>query len=114
MNRLFQRNPQRLSTGKRPLRKRTRTVRANQTIHEDEIYLKAIETFIQYLDAKQADTFWLMANHALIEDMFRALCEEDDQEDLLPALRVLHRDPGFSAALDASLLDLVLNRSPIA
>jgi hypothetical protein len=83
-------------------------------VYEDAIYVKAVETFIQYLDAKQGDRFWLIANHGLMEEMFRALCESEDENNLLPAIKVLERDPGFSAALDASLLNLVLQNSLVA
>jgi hypothetical protein len=83
-------------------------------IYESELFEKALETFIDYLEEKQEDTFWLMVNHQLIEDMFRALNESEDSDCLLPALKVLERDPAFSERLDINLLNLVLQYNCIA
>ncbi|KPJ88911.1 MAG: hypothetical protein AMS17_03885 [Spirochaetes bacterium DG_61] len=91
-----------------------KTVQERAMVRENEIYFKAIETFIRYLEEKQNDKFWLVVNHHLLEDMFRALLESEDENSLLPALKVLQKDPGFSAVLDANLLNVVLQYSLVA
>ena len=79
-----------------------------------QIYLKAVETFIEYLESKQEDTYWLMGNCKLLEEMFKALCESEEPDNLLPALRVLEKDPGFSELLEKKILTLVLHNSLVA
>ena len=79
-----------------------------------QIYEKAVETFIDYLESKQQDTYWLMGNHKLIEEMFKALYYSEEPESLLPALKILEKDPCFSELLEKNILNLILHHTLVA
>ena len=71
-----------------------------------EMYSKFIEGFIEYLELKVNDKFWLMTNHNLVEAMFDALYNTEETDDLLPALKILEKDPVFASILDKTTLFL--------
>jgi len=77
------------------------------------MYSKFIESFIDYLESKLNDKFWLMTNHNLVDAMFDALANAEGTDDLLPALKILEKDPAFSSILDENTLFL-LNRQETA
>jgi hypothetical protein len=77
------------------------------------MYSKFIESFIDYLELKLNDKFWLMTNHNLVEAMFDALYNTEETDDLLPALKILEKDPAFASILDKTTLFL-LNRQETA
>ncbi len=78
-----------------------------------EMYSKFVEKFIDYLESKLSDKFWLMTNHNLVDAMFEALYNADGTDDLLPALKILEKDPAFASILDETTLFL-LNRQEMA
>ena len=79
----------------------------------NEMYSRFVERFIEYLETKLSDKFWLMTNHNLIDTMFDALSRAEGTEGLLPALKILEKDPAFASILDKTTLFL-LNRQEIA
>ena len=78
-----------------------------------EMYSKFIDSFIEYLESKLNDKFWLMTNHNLVDSMFDALANSEGTDDLLPAIKILEKDPVFSSILDENTLFL-LNRQESA
>ena len=78
-----------------------------------EMYSKFIDSFIEYLESKLNDKFWLMTNHNLVDSMFDALANSEETDDLLPAIKILEKDPVFSSILDENTLFL-LNRQESA
>ncbi len=78
-----------------------------------EMFSKFVENFIDYLESKLNDKFWLMTNHKLVDGMFDALYNAEETDDLLPALKILENDPAFAAILDETTLFL-LNRQEMA
>ena len=78
-----------------------------------EMYSKFIDSFIEYLESKLNDKFWLMTNHNLVDSMFDALANSEGTDDLLPAIKILEKDPVFSSILDENTLYL-LNRQESA
>lgn len=79
----------------------------------NDLYERFMENFIDYLEEKLDDKFWLMTHHELIEDMFHALYQSEEIDGLLPALRILEKEPEFSALLDEITLKL-LNEQEMA
>ncbi len=78
-----------------------------------EMYSKFVEKFIDYLESKLNDKFWLMTNHKLVDAMFEALYDAEETDDLIPALKILEKDPTFASILDETTLFL-LNRQEMA
>ena len=79
----------------------------------NEMYSRFVESFIDYLESKLNDKFWLMTNHNLVNSMFDALYKAEGTEGLMPALKILEKDPAFASILDATTLFL-LNRQETA
>jgi hypothetical protein len=79
----------------------------------NEMYSRFVESFIEYLESKLEDKFWLMTNHNLVEDMFDALDRAEETGGLIPALKILEKDPAFASILDETTLFL-LNRQETA
>ncbi len=83
-------------------------------LYEIEIYEKAVCTFIEFLEEKQDDSNWLLKNQDLVIKMFTELIRSVEAGDLLPALRVLEKDPEFSSMLDENIRALLMQHNMVA
>jgi hypothetical protein len=83
-------------------------------VYEDELYEKALEAFIDYLEEKQNDRSWLAEHQDLVISIFCTLFKSEDSHDLLPAIKLLDQDPEFAEKLDAVIAELLIlhNTSP--
>jgi hypothetical protein len=79
----------------------------------NEMYSRFVDRFIDYLESKLNDKFWLMTNHNLVDTMFDALYQAEGTDGLVPALKILQKDPAFASILDETTLFL-LNRQETA
>ena len=79
----------------------------------NEMYSKFVENFIDYLESKLSDKLWLMTNHNLVDAMFDALNNAKEADGLLPALKILEKDPAFASLLDEATL-VLFNRQEMA
>lgn len=79
-----------------------------------EMYSKFVESFIDYLESKLNDKFWLMTNHNLVDAMFDALYNTEEADGLLPALKILEKDPAFASLLDETTLFLFNRQETVA
>lgn len=83
-------------------------------LYEIEIYEKAVCTFNEFLEKKQDDINWLLKNQDLVIKMFSELIPSVEVGDLLPALRVLEKDPEFSGMLDENIRALLMQHNMAA
>ena len=83
-------------------------------LYEMELYEKAVGTFIEFLEEKQDDGKWLLANQDLVIKMFSELIRSVESGDLLPAIRVLESDPEFSGMLDENIRALLMQHNMAA